>query len=575
MATLNDLRTKGGVIVIAVIAIALVAFLLGDLFGNGGINSSAEDIVVGEINGEEIEYIEFWQRCEELKGMYGPSANVSIEDLSETVWLEYLWEEAYAPSFEEMGMTVTEVELLDIIDQQLLGMAGGDAAYYNYLLEQVQANPGMFPEEALVRDRIMGNFYAMMYYGMGVNSLEVEEAVKSASILSDVKIVSKSYASIPDSVVADPTDAEIKKYYDAHKANKAFQQPASRVVEYVEFYVEPSVDDIALAEREANDLVGEFKLAENPILFAAQASRHSVDTTYFAKNEIAPEYVEYAFGKKKGEVYGPVREGNVITLARLADERTVTKNGRRVKEAQMAVVTYDVIAGDATIQKASDEAEAFLAAAKKSGFNAVAAEQGLNVMYANVGAYDRMVRNMKDSRQLVNWAYSNGKGSVSKVMRLDGNFVVATVSKINKEGCKPLEELSNTIALELRRQAKADWVAEQLAGVTTIEEAAKILDAEVVTIKDVAGNDTSVMGINNPKLMGAIAAADKGVFVGPVRGDLDVYTFVVTDRDEVEVKVEDEELTLDAQLQNHFSYTNPSEVLLSGVEVKDERVKYF
>lgn len=574
MATLNDLRTKGGVIVIAVIAIALVAFLLGDLFGNGSIGSS-QDAVVGKINGEEIEYFDFMTQYEGIKSTYG--ANASAEDISEAVWQDYIWAKAFAPSFEEMGMTVTEAELLMAIDEMLWGMAGGNEMYYNNLVEQLQANPALIQEDGLIRERIMGNFYAMMYSGMGVNSLEVNDAVKSASVVSDAKIISKSYASIPDDVVAAPSEEAIKNYYEAHKAKKDFQQPASRMVEYVEFYVEPSIDDIALAEKEANELATEFKSVENPILFAAQASRHSVDTTYFAKNEIAPEYVEYAFGKKKGEVYGPVRKDNVITIARLADERTVRdERGRRVKEAQMAVITYDVIAGDATIQKASDDAEAFLALANENGFRATVAEQGVNVYNAMVHATDRVVNNMKDSRELVRWSFSNETGSVSDVMRLDGNFVVATVSKENAEGCKPLAEVSATIARILRNEAKAAWVAEQVAGVANIDEAAEKLDAEVLTVKDIAGDATSIMGIGpEAKLMGAIAAAEQGVVVGPVKGNFNIYTFVVTAREEAEVKVEDKEISLDAQLQRHFTPMNTNDALLSGVEIEDNRVKYF
>ena len=59
MATLNTLRTRGGIIVSVVIGIALLSFLLGD-FGNTGAKlMNDRKMKVGTINGEKIGYAEF------------------------------------------------------------------------------------------------------------------------------------------------------------------------------------------------------------------------------------------------------------------------------------------------------------------------------------------------------------------------------------------------------------------------------------------------------------------------------------------------------------------------------------
>ena len=50
MATLNTLRTRGGVLLTVVIAVALVAFLLGDLSSLGG-GYNSKKMRVGTING--------------------------------------------------------------------------------------------------------------------------------------------------------------------------------------------------------------------------------------------------------------------------------------------------------------------------------------------------------------------------------------------------------------------------------------------------------------------------------------------------------------------------------------------
>ena len=75
MATLNTLRTRGGIIVSVVIGIALLSFLLGD-FGNTGAKlMNDRKMKVGTINGEKIGYAEFADKVDvytkALETMYG------------------------------------------------------------------------------------------------------------------------------------------------------------------------------------------------------------------------------------------------------------------------------------------------------------------------------------------------------------------------------------------------------------------------------------------------------------------------------------------------------------------------
>ena len=136
MATLNDLRTKGGIVVTVVIALGLVAFLLGDLLGNGSIFAPKQDTVVGKIDGQEIEYLDFMEKYEQVKAVYGGSSSVEAQEMfNDMVWSDIVLEEAYMPSFEEMGMMVTEEELLDMISGQFVSP---------YLLSQFQYNPEAF-----------------------------------------------------------------------------------------------------------------------------------------------------------------------------------------------------------------------------------------------------------------------------------------------------------------------------------------------------------------------------------------------------------------------------------------------
>ena len=54
MATLNTLRTKYGIVLSIIIAIVLLAFILGDQLSYRGANQEIVDEVVMTINGDEI-----------------------------------------------------------------------------------------------------------------------------------------------------------------------------------------------------------------------------------------------------------------------------------------------------------------------------------------------------------------------------------------------------------------------------------------------------------------------------------------------------------------------------------------
>ena len=115
-------------------------------------------------------------------------------------------------------------------------------------------------------------------------------------------------------------------------------------------------------------------------------------------------------------------------------------------------------------------------------------------------------------------------------MEIDGDYVVATLTDIREEGYLPVAEAKSRILNQLRNEAKQAWVAEQVAGVVTIEEAAEKLGVEVVDLEAVYGNANNVVGVGpDMKLVGALAAAEEGVLSAPVAGNYGVYVFTVID----------------------------------------------
>lgn len=122
MATLNTLRTRGGIVVSIVIGIALLAFLLGD-FGNQGASAFQErKMRVGEINGEKIGYTQFTDKVDYLTAIVETSSgrnSLSAEEqdqIRDQAWDFLVSQYALEPGFEAAGFRVGEAEQIDMVD---------------------------------------------------------------------------------------------------------------------------------------------------------------------------------------------------------------------------------------------------------------------------------------------------------------------------------------------------------------------------------------------------------------------------------------------------------------------------
>ncbi len=338
MASLNTLRTRGGVIVTAVIFIALVAFLLGDLLGAGGTLFSARKMRVGSVAGNNIGYVEFLNESNRLtdvyKVMWRKDALSSEEQdaVYNVTWDQMIRRYSYEPSFESMGLTVSDAEQVD--------MVGGN--YISPVILQTFVNPqtGMFDREFLkeflsnvdydqnayrmwdylkdqmLQHREMTKLSALVRNGFGVNELEVSEGVRDANNIYAARVAWQTYASVPDSLI-NITGTQVRDYYAAHK--KAFRQSASRDIEYVVFDLVPSEEDYAAAKEYIDQIAAEFNESEMPMQYATINSQVRPDIRYYPENQLEPQLAAIAFGKRKGETYGPVLSGDKYTVSRLSD----------------------------------------------------------------------------------------------------------------------------------------------------------------------------------------------------------------------------------------------------------------
>lgn len=342
MATLNTLRTRGGIVVSIVIGIALLAFLLGD-FGNQGASAFQErKMRVGEINGEKIGYTQFTDKVDYLTAIVETSSgrnSLSAEEqdqIRDQAWDFLVSQYALEPGFEAAGFRVGEAEQIDMVDGTYISpvvrstfINPNTGAYDGTMLRQFVSNLSRdasgraammweYLKDQMTKQRLVLKYMALVAKGMYVTDLEVDQAVAGSNVASGISYIVENYDRIADSTVS-VTKEDIRKYYDAHK--NAFRQSASRDVEYVMFDVLPSEEDYAAAEKEVNEMAEEFSQSTTPMQYATLNSQAQTDKEYVGENQLSGPLAKYAFGPDNQKMYGPVKEGDTYTLARVVDTK--------------------------------------------------------------------------------------------------------------------------------------------------------------------------------------------------------------------------------------------------------------
>lgn len=338
MATLNTLRTRGGIIVSVVIGIALLAFLLGDLAPAGN-SMNSKKTRVGEIDGTKVGYIEYFDKVEYIteiqKYMSGNDA-VSTEQqerISDEAWDALISQYAIMPGMEKLGIGTSETEQIDMIDGAYISpvisgifsdpQGGGyNPAFVRNFINNMQYDQSgttstvwKYLKDQMNRQRIMSKYMTLIAQGMFVTDIEVENGVALSAALSDIEYVVEDYSKIADSTIK-VSEAEIRKYYDEHK--RIFRQVASRDLEYVVFDVMPSDEDYAEAKKYVDEVAAEFAASEAPIQYAVVNSQSQVNKLFFSQEQLPADIAAFAFGPESDKMYGPVLTADIYTIARVS-----------------------------------------------------------------------------------------------------------------------------------------------------------------------------------------------------------------------------------------------------------------
>jgi len=120
MSIITQIRNKAGLMVI-LIGLALVSFLLMDVFSQNSLFNQSNSNVIGEIDGEEITAPMFEERVAEAVENYKANSKTdkvdeaTLSSLRDQVWNELVRERIMKNATSDLGLAVSREELFDMV----------------------------------------------------------------------------------------------------------------------------------------------------------------------------------------------------------------------------------------------------------------------------------------------------------------------------------------------------------------------------------------------------------------------------------------------------------------------------
>jgi len=324
MATLGKIRSWGWLLIV-IVGLAMLAFILGDFFTSTSSFANRNAQVLAEIDGEEVSIQEFSASIEEYTEMI--KSNYNIDNLTEAqhqqirqqVWDNLVAEKILKKQGKEIGITVTEQELVDRtvgdnlhpLISRIFPNKEGLSNFLSYI------NTTDVPEDAeqaaqlerskrfwlyqvnAVRQSLLQEKYInLMQSGVAANSLEAKCNFDEANTTADVQYVSKQFYTMPDSLFT-VSDSEVKALYNKRK--EGYKQQPNRSISYVAFDIKPSDADFKKALKDIQDLSAEFTTSPDIIALVNSNSDVPYVGRNYSEQTVPEQFKEFAFSGKTND----------------------------------------------------------------------------------------------------------------------------------------------------------------------------------------------------------------------------------------------------------------------------------
>ena len=341
MAVLGNLR-KNSFVLIAVIGMALFAFVIAGVFDGSGFQSQEP---IGIVNGEELSVTDFRNQIDVLKKSY----NFNDLQALTTAWDETVRSKLLSQQIDELGIGSSRDHLEFFLsqspsfnsDERFLNDAGifDVNKFSNFIAELKEINPQSYSQWSLQEEQfnkqIKFNSYSnLVTSGFNSTFFEGKNQYLKSNNIADISFVKIPYSTVNDSLIS-VSSSEIRSYIKDNPAD--FDQKSVRSFDYVIFNESPSVKDETdlrnkinslLNEREEynqvsklNEVIPGFLTTSNLDFFLSENSDVPYDSIYRPKGYFSSSHAQMIFNLENNNTYGPYVDGDFLKISKMLDKK--------------------------------------------------------------------------------------------------------------------------------------------------------------------------------------------------------------------------------------------------------------
>ena len=309
MAALEKIRSKFGLAVSILIALALLSFIIDPGTLQTAINSMSTKYDVGKIDGKRISYTDFQENVEKFTSINEIISGSSSQNeqtqknIRNAAWQDMMDKYLFIKNAKAAGIKVGEDEMLSLVSSSNPSAILVQNPIFmdesgNYSEEVLRQFLSMVETDQTGRyrqywDYLQNTIYTQQFYqkygalfnaSNYTNALQMSHAMASGNTTADVDFCVEYFPMYHDSSIVVTND-EVRRYYKAHKEFFK-QQKDSRDMEYVVFEVVPSSDDINNTSLAMSNLYDEFVSTDNMKSFLAKNSDSPLSNYWYKSGEL-------------------------------------------------------------------------------------------------------------------------------------------------------------------------------------------------------------------------------------------------------------------------------------------------
>lgn len=335
MGIIGKIR-KHGWIAVALVAVAIIAFIIGDDSVRSMFSPSNYFV---KVNGEEIAYQTFeneTNRMEEsVKAQNGLSnlTNEQEQQIRANVWEKMLTDKLTQAEMAKLGLTVSNAELSAMFSGKIkdpfvmqnladpqTGMINPEVVkYYSEHFDELQPDQQaqwLDLQNSAMDNRAYAKYCTLVGQGFYTPMTLAKKVAELSTKSVDARIVRLPLESISDEE-AVITEDDYKKYYDLHK--EEFRQPEEvREIQFVVFNVVPTQNDLAEIEKDVMKEWDEFQSTpDENIPFFVNSTQSHYDSTYVKASQLPAPFDTIVPKTGAGNFIQPMQVRNMWVMGKV------------------------------------------------------------------------------------------------------------------------------------------------------------------------------------------------------------------------------------------------------------------